>query len=906
MHYFNEYQDASPPVVKNAGAYKPNHRPPPIPIDTALSNTSFTASPLSPGNTSSGGLLSPLRSASSASPRPSLPFLEKYAKLSKGSSPPAPLPQPNSDRQDQSYKATPQHQQQPMTPSHHQREQSEYFLTKSPTEDRFAFAAALAATTASQQQQYQDNQPIIRSYEKARSKTPTAAMEARASSFVYSSSNGTKISQYAQPALPQKSTARVPSIASVHSLAGHGHAGYDFNGRSKSSQGNINGHSPYTVNRDNDHERLRERGNRSAPIPENVSQYNHQFPAPNAPVPVRSGSDASAASSIAERRANRERSNTMQSERSDTSRSRYQEVSNIANDRYGRSERENEKVRPLTPSSSRSGAGGRRFQESISAYKTPSPPASSKDDEDGRLAGANTSKGPAYRPLTPPEIASPIPTRGARPSMTQPSGRKPTGGVDQFDALMDDLLQQIDFLPTSSSPSSRASTNSSTRASARDSTRDTTRDSSRYSRSRSRSLVSESGRVPLDNNTVVPPTPRLPGISLNTSVGSESPSIASASARSQQRRLERETSGRSERSERDQANSPRLRREGSDISREYERDRERERERQRDREKTHDRESTRSSSSTALSSRSRSAHPPSSSRHDRAGTGSHPCQGCHYDIRPSEADRCIKMNRIGDFHPECFKCTRCRKPLESSRYAFEFEGLPYCEKDQVRMVEREREKEKLRIQRRRLPTCAGCNDSIRSSETTVYALGQTWHDRHLQCYHCRKPILQPTSGGSGHVEKNGRIYCATDFADLFLPKCRKCNKSVEKEAVSAQDGKLKGKWHTACFGCHTCHRPFPDKSFYVFDDEPYCRRHYHKMNRSLCKSCDEPIEGPCAQTVEGWRYHPNCFSCAECRIPLTDIYYNFENKSYCERDIAIIQRTRNVRAERRRTFFGKV
>ncbi|KAF9136345.1 hypothetical protein BGW39_000061 [Mortierella sp. 14UC] len=79
------------------------------------------------------------------------------------------------------------------------------------------------------------------------------------------------------------------------------------------------------------------------------------------------------------------------------------------------------------------------------------------------------------------------------------------------------------------------------------------------------------------------------------------------------------------------------------------------------------------------------------------------------------------------------------------------------------------------------------------------------------------------------------------------------------------------------------------------------------MNNSLCKTCDEPIEGPCAQTVEGWRFHPHCFSCTECRTPLTDVYYNFENKAYCERDIAIIQRSRNnVRAERRRTFFGKV
>lgn len=413
---------------------------------------------------------------------------------------------------------------------------------------------------------------------------------------------------------------------------------------------------------------------------------------------------------------------------------------------------------------------------------------------------------------------------------------------------MEDLLQQIDTLPKTSSPSSRNSTRNSTRESTR--------------RSRSRSLAAESGgRNPMlmDEHAVAPPTPRLPTLpsinnSNNTSGmimgGPRSDSPSTASTRSQQRRLERERSEWSVLSALENGSgSPRPRRERSDSDREP----------PRDRESIRDRDRTRSSSGTALISRSRSAHPSTSSTAalvasvpERIGGGSHPCQGCQYEIHSSESNRSIKMSRVGDFHAECFKCTRCRNTLESARHAREFEGRLYCEKDYSRMVEREKEKEKLRIQRRRLPTCAGCDGSIHSDETTVYALGQTWHGHHLQCFHCRKPIVQPSNGSGqpGHVEKNGRVYCSADFADLFLPKCRGCNKPVEKEAISAQDGKLVGKWHTACFGCHTCQRPFPDKSFYVFGDAPYCRRHYHKMNKSLCKSCDEPIEGPCAQTVE--------------------------------------------------------
>ncbi|CAG8556367.1 23916_t:CDS:2 [Cetraspora pellucida] len=185
--------------------------------------------------------------------------------------------------------------------------------------------------------------------------------------------------------------------------------------------------------------------------------------------------------------------------------------------------------------------------------------------------------------------------------------------------------------------------------------------------------------------------------------------------------------------------------------------------------------------------------------------------------------------------------------------------------------------------RKEVHTCAYCNLPIDSSP--MWALNKSWHSYHLLCTQCHKPI----DPNVGHVERNGKVYCPNDFADLFLPKCRRCHLPVEREAVSASDGKLEGKWHVKCFNCHTCSQPFPDKSFYVFNNAPYCKWHYHKLNNSLCRNCDDPIEGPCAQTVEGWRYHPN-----------------FENKQYCEIHIMEIQRKRKIRAEKRRTLFQNI
>ncbi|KAG1462309.1 hypothetical protein G6F56_005548 [Rhizopus delemar] len=240
------------------------------------------------------------------------------------------------------------------------------------------------------------------------------------------------------------------------------------------------------------------------------------------------------------------------------------------------------------------------------------------------------------------------------------------------------------------------------------------------------------------------------------------------------------------------------------------------------------------------------------------------------------------------YHKACFVCRLCCEPFEQRSTYYEHEGKFYCERD-------------YRVVKNRL-MCSACDKKISPNTTPIKVLGKAYHQGHIKCYHCYNPIDDNT----GWKEYQGKVYCKEDFRSLFIPKCRACDKPVEKEAVSAMDGKLQGKWHLDCFGCHTCHRPFPDNTFYVFEDSPYCMRHYHQLNNSLCRTCDEPIEGPCAQTIEGWRFHPACFGCNICHYPITDIYYMFERKIYCETHIRKLQAQRNVRAEKRKTQFGRI
>ena len=109
----------------------------------------------------------------------------------------------------------------------------------------------------------------------------------------------------------------------------------------------------------------------------------------------------------------------------------------------------------------------------------------------------------------------------------------------------------------------------------------------------------------------------------------------------------------------------------------------------------------------------------------------------------------------------------------------------------------------------------------------------------------------PKSGKQGSPNKKAAV----------KSNCRGCGDAIKGKGLTSSDGRLTGRYHKECFVCQTCREPFATSTFYVWDDLPYCSRHYHALNNSLCKSCDLGIEGPCLETERSDRFHPHCFTC---------------------------------------------
>ncbi|MCJ1419836.1 hypothetical protein MMC32_006192 [Xylographa parallela] len=112
--------------------------------------------------------------------------------------------------------------------------------------------------------------------------------------------------------------------------------------------------------------------------------------------------------------------------------------------------------------------------------------------------------------------------------------------------------------------------------------------------------------------------------------------------------------------------------------------------------------------------------------------------------------------------------------------------------------------------------------------------------------------------------------------------CRGCGEVIQGKSVSSADGRLTGRYHKQCFVCQTCKEPFQTTDFYVIENNPYCGRHYHELNGSLCKTCDRGIEGQYLETEVKQKFHPHCFTCQECHKILRNDYFELNGKIFCE------------------------
>ncbi|XP_065891451.1 LIM domain kinase 1-like [Dysidea avara] len=94
--------------------------------------------------------------------------------------------------------------------------------------------------------------------------------------------------------------------------------------------------------------------------------------------------------------------------------------------------------------------------------------------------------------------------------------------------------------------------------------------------------------------------------------------------------------------------------------------------------------------------------------------------------------------------------------------------------------------------------------------------------------------------------------------------CAKCWREIEEPYLIEA---LKKCWHVSCFSCTECGVNLPDY-YCEHSDQAYCFDCYCKNFGFKCEKCQECITGPTMTAGSVRKYHPECFVCVNCEIPI--------------------------------------
>ncbi|XP_072533149.1 LIM domain-binding protein 3a isoform X2 [Salminus brasiliensis] len=174
----------------------------------------------------------------------------------------------------------------------------------------------------------------------------------------------------------------------------------------------------------------------------------------------------------------------------------------------------------------------------------------------------------------------------------------------------------------------------------------------------------------------------------------------------------------------------------------------------------------------------------------------------------------------------------------------------------------------------RTPMCACCNNIIRGP--FLVALGRSWHPEEFNCQYCQTSLADVS-----FVEEQNSVYCENCYREFFAPSCARCNSKIMGEVMHA----LRQTWHTTCFVCAACGKPFGNSLFHMEDGEPYCEKDYIALFSTKCHGCDFPVEaGDKFIEALGHTWHDTCFVCAVCHINLEgQPFYSKKDKPLCKK-----------------------
>ncbi|CAF1266367.1 unnamed protein product [Adineta steineri] len=133
----------------------------------------------------------------------------------------------------------------------------------------------------------------------------------------------------------------------------------------------------------------------------------------------------------------------------------------------------------------------------------------------------------------------------------------------------------------------------------------------------------------------------------------------------------------------------------------------------------------------------------------------------------------------------------------------------------------------------------------------------------------KQNLTEDNNQKNDNIQLNNKFRLMT--SDNICANCKQTFASNEQIVNAA--GQI---WHTQCFVCAQCFQPFENGLYFEHDGRKYCERDFQMLFAPCCAECKHPIVGRVIRALQKC-FHPDCFHCYLCHIPLLDIGFSKNN-----------------------------
>jgi len=268
--------------------------------------------------------------------------------------------------------------------------------------------------------------------------------------------------------------------------------------------------------------------------------------------------------------------------------------------------------------------------------------------------------------------------------------------------------------------------------------------------------------------------------------------------------------------------------------------------------------------------------------------------------------------KYGSYHRQCFKCMKCKRPLDYQTLAEGPDNDIYCKncysythghKSKANL--HDADCSQLQGEEGEADVCPRCSGKVFEAEKQIAKPG-SYHRKCFTCAEC-KHQMDPTNFANG---PDNEIYCVHCYELIHGKKAKTKSMPLDTTSIMGEaelgtcprcSGKVfsaekmvaaSGHYHRHCFRCFTCNQPLdstsvcdgPDNKIFCrvcykrqrgsskprFFDEANVTTHLiqGKEGEKCCPRCNGMVF-PAEKMVSlnNW-YHKRCFSCRDCQRPL--------------------------------------